>query len=104
MDASDKFFTKRPYWYLQIKVRCDIMNRNGELKWMNWSITFHRFRQAPDDTGIVSSGVFCIMKKFFLNHRCPGKESLAVVKINGEEKQLDGRNLLEYLKEARFEP
>lgn len=44
------------------------------------------------------------MKKFFLNHRCPGKESLAVVKINGEEKQLDGRNLLEYLKEARFEP
>lgn len=54
------------------------------------------------------------MKKFFLNakrianvrftHRCPGKESLAVVKINGEEKQVDGRNLLEYLKEARFEP
>ena len=52
------------------------------------------------------------MKKFFLNakritnvrftHRCPGKESLAIVKINGEEKQLDGRNLLEYLKEARF--
>ena len=69
------------------------MSRNEELKWMNWSITFHRFRQAPDD-----------MKKFFLNHRCPGKESLAVVKINGEEKQLDGRNLLEYLKEARFEP
>lgn len=34
---------------------------------MNWSITFHRFRQAPDDTDIVSSGVFCIMKKFFLN-------------------------------------
>lgn len=25
-----------------------------------------------------------------------------MVKINGEEKQLDGRNLLEYLKEARF--
>ena len=52
------------------------------------------------------------MKKFFLNakritnvrftHRCPGKENLAMVKINGEEKQLDGRNLLEYLKEAGF--
>ena len=27
--------------------------------------TFHRCRQAPDDTDIVSSGVFCIMKKFF---------------------------------------
>jgi len=27
-----------------------------------------------------------------------------MVKINGEEKQLDGRNLLEYLKEAGFEP
>lgn len=103
MDAINKFFIKRSYW-LQIEIRCNIMSRNEELKWMNWSITFHRFRQAPDDTDIVSSGVFCIMKKFFLNHRCPGKESLAVVKINGEEKQLDGRNLLEYLKEARFEP
>ena len=103
MDAINKFFIKRSYW-LQIEIRCNIMSRNEELKWMNWSITFHRFRQAPDDTDIVSSGVFCIMKKFFLNHRCPGKESLAVVKINGEEKQIDGRNLLEYLKEARFEP
>ena len=103
MDAINKFFIKRSYW-LQIEIRCNIMSRNEELKWMNWSITFHRFRQAPDDTDIVSSGVFCIMKKFFQNHRCPGKESLAVVKINGEEKQLDGRNLLEYLKEARFEP
>ena len=103
MDAINKFFIKWSYW-LQIEIRCNIMSRNEELKWMNWSITFHRFRQAPDDTDIVSSGVFCIMKKFFLNHRCPGKESLAVVKINGEEKQLDGRNLLEYLKEARFEP
>jgi len=113
MDAINKFFIKRSYW-LQIEIRCNIMSRNEELKWMNWSITFHRFRQAPDDTDIVSSGVFCIMKKFFLNakrianvrftHRCPGKESLAMVKINGEEKQLDGRNLLEYLKEARFEP
>ena len=103
MDAINKFFIKRSYW-LQIEIRCNIMSRNEELKWMNWSITFHRFRQAPDDTDIVSSGVFCIMKKFFLNHRGPGKESLAVVKINGEEKQLDGRNLLEYLKEARFEP
>ena len=103
MDAINKFFIKRSYW-LQIEIRCNIMSRNKELKWMNWSINFHRFRQAPDDTDIVSSGVFCIMKKFFLNHRCPGKESLAVVKINGEEKQLDGRNLLEYLKEARFEP
>ena len=103
MDAINKFFIKRSYW-LQIEIRCNIMSRNEELKWMNWSITFHRFRQAPDDTDLVSSGVFCIMKKFFLNHRCPGKESLAVVKINGEEKQLDGRNLLEYLKEARFEP
>ena len=103
MDAINKFFIKRSSW-LQIEIRCNIMSRNEELKWMNWSITFHRFRQAPDDTDIVSSGVFCIMKKFFLNHRCPGKESLAVVKINGEEKQLDGRNLLEYLKEARFEP
>ena len=103
MDAINKFFIKRSYW-LQIEIRCNIMSRNEELKCMNWSITFHRFRQAPDDTDIVSSGVFCIMKKFFLNHRCPGKESLAVVKINGEEKQLDGRNLLEYLKEARFEP
>ncbi len=26
MDAPDKFFTKRSYWYLQIKVRCDIMS------------------------------------------------------------------------------
>ena len=37
---------------------------------------------------------FLYHEEIFLNHRCPGKESLAMVKINGEEKQLDGRNLL----------
>ena len=64
MDAINKFFIKRSYW-LQIEIRCNIMSRNEELKWMNWSITFHRFRQAPDDTDIVSSGVFLYHEENF---------------------------------------
>lgn len=43
---------------------------------------------------ILYRPVFLYHEEIFLNHRCPGKESLAMVKINGEEKQLDGRNLL----------
>lgn len=55
--------------------------------------------QAPYDTRSVSYGA--ILLSLVQDKR---EEKAYMVKINGEERELAGRNLLEYLKETGFEP
>ena len=68
--------------------------------------TFHRTVQAPDNAESVLSGAFFdIISEINFTHLYGvknGERSMRMVKLNGEEKELAGKNLLEYLKAAGF--
>ena len=62
---------------------------------------FTEYLQAPDDTKSVSFGAFFVCLEIKVSER---ERRNRMVKINGEEKEIAGKNLLEFLKETGFEP